>query len=134
MDKDYMILEFVNKAKLAVMNIFGGPVNVDGVIRDVLTIEIDPKNTSIDDLKNIFEDQDNIAHLYTYESDYDENGNIIDTKIEIGEGYTILLGVEEVERKVNSIPGKIVPTQFETIYTVTLAQMTYDEWINSKYS
>lgn len=127
------ILEFVDKTQIPVIAIIGGPVNVEGVIRDVLTIEVDPKSISFDDLKLMFQDVDNLAHLYTYEPERNSDGDIFDTKIEIGEGYTIVLGVDEVTRKVNSFPGKIVPETFETVYIATIAQMTYDEWVNSKY-
>lgn len=132
MENQYMILEFNNKSQIKVMTILGGMVNVNGVNRDVLTIEIDPKFIQMDVVKRIFEDTENLSHLFTYESD--EDGVLADEKIEIGEGYTILLGVEEVNRKIIPFPGKIVPDTFETIYEVRLAQMTYNEWIESGYN
>lgn len=132
MENEYTILEFKNKSQIKVMTILGGPINIDGITRDVLTIEVDPNIIDINTLRRIFEDAENISHLYTYESD--EDCILADTRIEIGEGYTILLGIEEITRKITPFPGKIVPDSFETIYTVTLAQMTYEEWINSDYS
>ena len=132
MENEYMILEFANGDKINVMTIIGGPVNFQGIIRDVLSIEVDPDEISIEELKRIFEDAPNLAYLYTYEDE--EDGDIPYTKIEIGEGYTIVVGIEEVTRKVNQTPGKIVPDTYETINLVTLAQMTYEEWMASGYS
>ena len=128
------VLEFVDKSQLDIITIFGGPANINGIVRDVLSIEIDPSVISIDELNEVFSNTDNLAHLYIYEPERNENGDISNTKIEIGEGYTILLGVEEVTRKVNPFPGKIVPETYESVYIVNIAQMTYDEWISSKYS
>lgn len=132
MEAESMILEFANKSKINVLTIIGGPVNLDGITRDVLTIEIDPEVIPIETVERIFNDTKNLSHLYTYESD--EDGVLADERIEIGEGYTILLGIEKINRKINPFPGKIVPDTFETVCNVTLAQMTYDEWINSEYS
>ena len=125
-----MILEFVNKFRMNVKNIFGGPINVNGIIRDVLSIEIEPDDSiSINDIKAIFNNTKNLAFLYTYELDYIENGDLVNKKLQIGEGYTILLGVEEVTRKLNNFPGTIAPERFETLYIVNIAQLTYDEWM-----
>lgn len=134
MDSENMILEFKNGDQLQVMTIFGGPVTFDGITRDVLTIEIDNKTTTVDNLKHIFSNASNMTHLYTYEDTFDENGDSINIKIEIGEGYTILLGIEEITRKVDHIPGKMLPDEYETIYIVTIAQMTYDEWVEAGYN
>lgn len=134
MDSENMILEFKNGDQLQVMTIFGGPVTFDGITRDVLTIEIDNKTTTVDNLKHIFSNTSNMTHLYTYEDTFDENGDSINIKIEIGEGYTILLGIEEITRKVDRIPGKLLPDEYETIYIVTIAQMTYDEWVEAGYN
>lgn len=131
MENESMILEFTNGNSINVMTIIGGPVNFQGIIRDVLSIEVDPNEISIEELKRIFGDTSNLAYLYTYEDE--EDGVIPYTKIEIGEGYTIVVGIEEVTRKVNQIPGKIVPDVYETINLVTLAQMTYEEWMASGY-
>ena len=128
-----MILEFVDNNQLEVLNIMGGPANIDGIIRDVLTIEVDPDTILIGNLKNLFSDTDNLARLYTYEEELNENGDVLINRIEIGEGYTILLGVEKVNRKVIPFPGKIVPDSYECIFQVQIAQMTYDEWTASKY-
>lgn len=127
-----MILELDNNVQIEVLTILGGPVNVDGITRDVLTIEIDPDVVPMDTLKRVFGNIDSLAHLYTYEED--EDGVDLPEKIEIGEGYTIVLGIEEETRKVTPFPGKIVPDTYETINVVTLAQMTYDEWMASKYA
>lgn len=131
MEHESMILEFANGSKINVMTIIGGPVNLNGITRDVLTIEVDPSVVPIDNLKRIFANTSNLAHLYTYEDSEDES--VADTKIEIGEGYTILISVEEITRKVNKFPGKIVEDTYETINLVTIAQMTYEEWIASEY-
>jgi len=126
-----MVLELANAIRIDVLTILGGPVNFEGITRDVLTIEVDPKLIPIETLEKIFGDIDSLAHIYTYEEDED-GGN--PEKIEIGEGYTIVVGIDEVTRKVTPFPGKIVPVTYETINVVTLAQMTYDEWMESKYS
>ena len=120
-----MILEFVDKSQIEVDTIYGGPVNVSGTMRDVLTIEIKPKSYTIDGLNEIFKNVDNLAHLYTYEKN---------SKVEIGEGYTIVLEVARGSRKVKTFPGRLLPNRYEDIYRVQIAQMTYEEWINSKYA
>ena len=120
MNTEFDVLEFMNGSKLKVIAIFGGPVNVNGIIRDVLTIEVDPKNASLYRLEGLFSNPNNLAYLHLYESGYDK-------KIEIGEGYTMLLGIEEVTEKVNQFPGKIAKPQYRTFYTVSIAQLTYDE-------
>jgi len=129
-----MILEFVDKSQIEVITILGGPANINGIIRDVLTIEISKSTTYLDKLKEIFENIDNLARLYSYEEERNENDDILMNRIEIGEGYTIVVGIEEISRKVIPFPGKIVPDTYETIYQVQLAQMTYDEWIASGYN
>ena len=129
-----MILEFVDESSIDVIAIFGSPVNINGTIRDVLTIEVDPATTSQNKLREIFSNTDNLAHLYTYEDEVNENDEIITSKIEIGEGYTILLNVEKEARKVEKFPGKITPDEFTSVLVVTIAQMTYDEWISSGYA
>jgi hypothetical protein len=133
-EPDSMILEFADHSRLGILVIFGGPVNVDGITRDVLSIEVDPSTTSIDKLKEIFSNPNKLAYLYTYEPERTPHGDVYYTKIEVGEGYTILMGVEEVTRKVNQFPGKILPEEYETVYVVTIAQMTYDEWMASGYA
>ena len=129
MNNESMILEFADGSSINVNTIIGGPISIDGITRDLLTIEIDPSSISLDTLKDIFNNNDNLAYLYTYEDNKDSN-----TRIEIGEGYTILVDISEVTRKVDKFPGKITADEFETIYSVSIAQMTYDEWISSKYS
>lgn len=127
MDNESTILEFADGTSINVITILGGPSSIDGITRDLLTIEIDPTSISLDELNSIFNNKDILCHLYTYEN------NESNDKIEIGEGYTILVNIEEVTRKIPRIPGKILPDEFETIYSVSIAQMTYDEWISSKY-
>jgi len=129
-----MILEFVDGTQIDVMVILGGPANINGIIRDVLTIEVSPALESLDNLNKVFNKTDNLARLYTYEEERNENYDILLNKIEIGEGYTILLGIDKVRRKINNFPGKIAPDMYEIIYQVQLAQMTYDEWIASGYA
>lgn len=129
-----MILEFVDESSIDVIAIFGSPVNINGTIRDVLTIEVDPATTSQNKLREIFSNTDNLAHLYTYEDEVNENDEIVTSKIEIGEGYTILLNVEKETRKVEKFPGKITPDEFTSVLVVTIAQLTYDEWISSGYA
>lgn len=127
------LLEFMNGSRIEVNVIFGGPVNVNGIIRDVLSIEINPKSISLTDLQTLFDNPNNLAHLYTYELECDDNDIQFKTKIEIGEGYTILLGIEEVDQLIQPFPGKITKPQSKDVYIVTIAQMTYDEWMNFEY-
>ena len=129
-----MILEFLDGTQLEVITILGGPANVDGLIRDVLTVEIESGSIPLAELRLLFENAPNLSKLYTYEEERNEDDDIFMNKIEIGEGYTIVLGIETVKRKILSFPGKIVPETFEYIFQVQLAQMTYDEWIASEYS
>ena len=129
-----MILEFVDGSSIDVIAIFGSPVNINGTMRDVLTIDIDPNTISQNKLREIFNNTNNLAHLYTYEDEVNENDEIVTSKIEIGEGYTILLNVEKETRKVEKFPGKITPDEFTSVLVVTIAQMTYDEWIASGYA
>ena len=128
---DKMILEFVDGTQIIVNTIIGGPAIVGDNTRDVLTIEIDPNSISIANLESKFHNIKNLAHLYTYEID-EETGN--NCKLEIGEGYTMVLKVESLTRVVPPFPGKISQIEYETIYIVKLAQLTYQEWMNSEYN
>ena len=129
-----MILEFADNSQIVVHDIFGGPINVDGVMRDSLTIEIPMNGNTIDGLTNTFKDTQKLTHLYTYEKRRNDRNKLVDTKIEIGEGYTIVLGINRSTRKVKTFPGRLLPNRTEDIYKVRLAQLTYEEWIKSEYN
>ena len=51
-----MFLQFSDKSRIEVRNIFGGSTLVNGVLRDTLRIEIDPSVTNYDELCELFKD------------------------------------------------------------------------------
>ena len=123
-----MILEFNDGSQLEILRIFGSKHLIQGVYRDVLSIQIDQSANTIDNLKSIFADSNKTNHLYTPSEDTDDKGNIINVTTEIGEGYNLLLSVEPTRIEISAMPGKIVPPKYQDIYVVSIAQMTYDEY------
>ena len=95
-----MILEFVDGSQLEVSTIIGGPKLINGVLRDTLQIEVDPSTIEFNELKNKFKDNQNTSKLYTYVED--EDGNITDEKVEIGEDYSIFVSISDEEKKIVS--------------------------------
>lgn len=118
-----MILEFLDKSQLDVLSIFGGPRLINGVMRDTLRIEVSPSIITFDELKASFKDNPKTATLYTY-------SNIDDPTIkhEAGVGYMIFVSITDEERRIISPPGKMVPDEFEEVFIITIAQMTYQEY------
>jgi len=115
-----MLLEFENGFRLEVDNIIGGPRLVMGVLRDTLRIEVLPNVMDFKELKSLFEN--NSGNLYTIE---EVDGEM--KKSLIGEGYTILVSVSDENRKITTLPGRLLPDRYEEIYAVTVAQETYQE-------
>lgn len=118
-----MILEFLDKSQLDVLSIFGGPRLINGVMRDTLRIEVSPSIITFDELKASFKDNPKTATLYTY-SNFDDPT----IKHEAGIGYMIFVSITDEERRIISPPGKMVPDEFEEVFIVTIAQMTYQEY------
>lgn len=123
-----MTLEFMDGTQLEVRDIYGGPRLVQGVMRDTLRIEVSPHVCGFDDLREMFMDNPNTRHLYTYVNNQDEDGKSITSKVEVGEGYLIFVSISDEIRKVPPIPGKMVPDETEEIYVVQIAQQTYAEY------
>lgn len=117
------ILELLDGQQIEVVRILGGPRLINGVMRDTLSIEVDPSTMSLDELASIFKDSSKTNHLFTY---IDENDSKV--KVEIGEGYDIFVSAHLEHRKVDRVPGKIAPDQYEDIIVVNIAQLTYDEY------
>lgn len=129
-----MKLEFLDGTQLEVINIFGGPRLVMGVMRDTLRIEVSPNTIDFKDLKTLFKDNPATALLYCYTETVDESGNNITEKNEIGEGYSIFVSVSDEERKVAAPPGRLAPDEIEEVFVVTIAQMTYQEYHQTQTS
>lgn len=121
-----MVLEFNDTSRLEVLTIIGGPKLINGVLRDTLEIEVDPSTINFDELKRQFKEE-KVSKLYTYVDDVDEEGNAVQVRTEIGEDYTIFVSISDEERKIVQPPGKVVPDQYEEVYIVTIAQITYAE-------
>lgn len=119
-----MILEFLDGSKMEVLSIFGGPRLINGVMRDTLRIEISPSAVKFEELRECFKNNPKTAMLYTYTEDSD-------TKNNIGEGYQIFVSISDEERKIAVVPGKMVPDEYEEVYVVTIAQMTYQEYTST---
>lgn len=125
-----MLLEFLDGSQLEVNEIFAGPKLVMGVMRDTLRIEIPPDKSTFNELLTKFKDVDNCRTLFTYTDDIDENGNPVVVKNTIGEGYCIFVSVTYEERLVRCSPGVLLPDKTESLYIVTIAQMTFNEYID----
>jgi hypothetical protein len=123
-----MLLELNDGMQLNPIAIFGGPRLVDGVLRDTLRIEFEQTGLNTTVLRSIFTDSNKTMHLYTYNDDIDEDGNVVEVKTEVGEGYCIFVSVSDETRKIMHPPGKILPDVYEDIFVVNIAQMTYDEY------
>ncbi len=123
-----MILEFEDGQQITVKAILGGPRLVDGVMRDVLRVEIDPETMAFRDVKTLFTQPSKTNHLYTYGEEPDENGDPVVKKILSGEGYNHFVSISEERRRVIYPPGRIRPPEYEEIIAVCVAQMTYEEY------
>ena len=122
-----MILEFANGDQIQVNAIYGSPKLINGVMRDVLRIEINPELYEFDELKSKFKDNPNTSTLYTY-PEIENADNASTMKTEIGEGYKIFVSISDEERHIQQVPGKLAPAITEEVYVVTIAQQTYEEY------
>lgn len=122
-----MILEFKDGTQITIKGAFGGPRLVQGVMRDTLRFEIDPTMTEFDKLKTYFKDRKRTDRLYLYNDPKNVNGTDVTKKSLAGDGYNIFVSITDEERLVATPPGVLVQPQIEEVYTVTIAQETYDE-------
>ena len=100
---------------------------VQGVMRDTLRFEIDPTTTEFDKLKTYFKDRKRTDRLYLYNDPKNVNGTDVVKKSLAGDGYNIFVSILDEERLVATPPGVLAKPQVEEVYTVTIAQETYDE-------
>ena len=117
-----MFIELVDGTQIECIRIIGGPRKYEGEIRDTLSIEIKPGRLSLNDLIGIFKYPDNTRKLYALKNANDTS------KLEIGEGYCILASGRKENRKKVTQPGKMVPVEYEDIFIINLAQLTYGEY------
>lgn len=122
-----MILEFKDESKIEASDIFAGPKMINGVMRDVLRIEVPPTRHSFAQLKARFKNNPNTDVMYTYVNTTDEDGHSISEKVKIGEGYNIFVSLSIEDRIINPPPGTLAPPETEEIFVVSMAQETYDE-------
>lgn len=122
-----MKLEFADGRQIEVIAIYGGPRLIQGSMRDTLRIEVNPSLINFDNLKALFMDSDNLSTIYSITESTNETGDMVETKSEIGEGYTLFVSISDEVRNIAQIPGKLEPPTSEEIYTVTIAQETYAE-------
>lgn len=125
-----MLLRFADKSTIEIKNIFGAYQMVNGVLRDTLKIEIDPKVASYDELVSLFKDNPNTETLFTV-NELDDGSQSVST---IGEGYTVYVSVsnERVKKFSSAEPGKIIKPEYEDIFVVRIAQQTYEEYMLSR--
>lgn len=125
-----MTLEFIDGSQLEVLAIIGGPKLVRGVMRDTLQIEVDPTSISFSELKALFKDEEKCRTLYSYTEAVDESTDT-NTMVRntVGEGYTIFVSIADEEKLLTHQPGLMLPDEIEELYVVTIAQMTYQEYV-----
>ncbi|MCM1439769.1 MAG: hypothetical protein NC131_11310 [Roseburia sp.] len=98
-------------------------------MRDTLQIEVDPTTISFSELKDLFRDQEKCRTLYSYTEAVDESTDkTILVRNTVGEAYSIFVSISDEERLVTHQPGLMLPDEIEELYTVTIAQMTYQEY------
>ena len=118
-----MILEFLDKSQIEVKAIFGSPRLILGTMRDTLNIEVSPSVCSFETLKEHFKDNPKTMFLYTYTEDSESH------RIEIGQGYKVFVSITNEIREIPNEPGKLAPVSTEEVYVVTMAQLTYQEYL-----
>lgn len=125
-----MIIEFLNGEQLEVNSIYGAPRLVDGVIRDVLKIEVNINNDK-SNLERLFKDNPNAFKIYSYSETPDENGGVKSTKTLMAEGYTIFISIDTEEKVIKHPPGRLLPDTKENVRVIMIAQQTYEEYQSS---
>ena len=123
-----MFLQFSDKSRIEVRNIFGGSKLVNGVLRDTLRIEIDPSVTNYDELCELFKDNPKTSVLNSITTQLDDDGNSIETVSPIGVGYTVFVSISNERIKKNPVPGQIEKPVYEDIFVVQISQQTYEEY------
>lgn len=123
-----MFLQFSDKSRIEVRNIFGGSKLVNGVLRDTLRIEIDPSVTNYDELCELFKDNPKTSVLNSITTQLDDDGNSIETVSHIGVGYTVFVSISNERIKKNPVPGQIEKPVYEDIFVVQISQQTYEEY------
>ena len=123
-----MILEFMDGSQIEVLSIHGGPRLILGAMRDTLNIELSPEKYSFDELRNHFKDNPKTAFLYTYtEKNIYADPPVEPVRIDLGEGYKIFVSILNETKEIPKEPGKLEPPQFQEVFVVTMAQITYAE-------
>ena len=114
-----MKLEFADGTQIEVISIHGGQQHIRGAQRDVLTIDVDPEEHTINELIVLFRDAEKTASLKTISDDAERN--------EIGAEYTIYLSATNEMREIPPEPGVLEPTEYVSVNVVKIAQLTYAE-------
>lgn len=125
-----MKIEFLDGTQLDVIVIFGGPRLIDGVMRDTLMLEFDPKKYELSELTTHFQDDAKCMSLFSY-TEENINGEITLQKNKIGDGYTVFISAESETRRIQPPPGVLAPEETESVNVVTIAQITYQEYIDA---
>jgi hypothetical protein len=112
-----MILELKDGTQVIVNCIFGGPKKIDGKERDVLRIEIDPKQYTKSSLETLFKDNPNTDMLYTYSTNDAKESD----RKEIGSGYNLFVSLQLESKHRLQVPGSTVTESTDSVYMVTLA-------------
>ena len=116
-------IEFADKTALKVIRISGGREFHRGHLRDTLMIDLKPADCSFQNTLDTFRDSSKTKQLFSIS----ESDEIDKQKYEIGTNYTILLSAGIEFRDVPVEPGHISPVEIEEVYTVKIAQKTFEE-------
>ena len=115
-----MYIEFTDGTQLECLRILGKPVMYNGTERDTLNIEFTPSDT-LDHIRSYFTNPSNMETLYSRLSD-------LTPKETIGTGYMILVDARDESRRIKYAPGEMRPIQYENVFVITIAQLTYQEY------
>ena len=127
-----MIIELMDGTAIEnVKQVYGGIKIINGIPRDTLKIELDG-STNLQELKSIFENNPNIMKLYTYNTIINDDKTTKYEKVLMGEGYNIFISAENINKKIPHKTGRLLPDKMENINVIMLAQMTYEEFEQTK--
>lgn len=127
-----MIIELMDGTAIEnVKQVYGGIKIINGIPRDTLKIELDG-STNLQELKSIFENNPNTMKLYTYNTIINDDKTTKYEKVLMGEGYNIFISAENINKKIPHKPGRLLPDTMENINVIMLAQMTYEEFEQTK--
>lgn len=125
---DTMKFEFTDGRTINVEGIYGSPQLIHGSMRDTLQIEINPNNINFNSLKALFSEPSNLETIYSISvHQEDELSDPIETRTEIGTGYTILVSITNEYRQTSPVPGTWEQPKIEELYIVVISQETYAE-------